>query len=381
MKQSIIIIGGGIAGFSAAQAARDTDPDARIYLICGEKRLPYYRNRIWETIADGAENGINLRDPQWYADMRIDVVSAQAVSVDQERHTLRLSDGNFLEYDKLIITTGARPVKPEAEGYDRENVVTLRNIGDMEHLRRFPGAAVVVGSGLLALDAAWNLTKEGRAVVIVARSKRLLPRLLEKQAGIFMLYATERAGIRVALRGEVASVDDEMVLLEDGRGFDASLVVLATGVKSDIRFGKKLGTMYGRGIVVDDRMHTTMPDIWAAGDCAEHNDLICDNLKTAMEQGRTAGICAAGGDAVYKRSREEYTLKAMGTELWVCGDTSAEDVLVYRDSRLGNFVGLCFRDEVLVGAELIGDISNARLLANAMDNAMSRAEAADTFLK
>jgi len=381
MEQKILIIGGGIAGLSAAQAAREADPQARIHLICGEKRLPYYRTRICEIFSGLDPEKLLVRNYQWFIDSRIDVVNAFATSINQEGRQLRFSDGSYLYYDKLIIATGAKGNIPEAEGNDRPNVVPLRFMSGIEQVRSYPGPAVIIGDGLLGLEAAWHLSREGRNVVIVGRGSRLLEKQLDKEGSIFFLNIVEKAGVRVALNGDLRSIDDDAVMLADGRGFDASAVIFAAGIKSDIRLAQKSGLECNRGIVVDAHMHTSAADIWAAGDCAEYEGRVYGLWTASMAQGAVAGTCAAGGEKVYVPDPPSYMMNAMGTKVWSGGDINNGEGICIKDSTAGNFKKLFFTDGVLTGAELIGDIGKMVALKKAIDQKISKEEAVAAFLE
>lgn len=380
MVQKIIVIGGGIAGLSAAQAARETDPAARIHLICGEKRLPYYRTRICEIFSGLDPDKLVVRNFQWFIDADIDVVMAFVTSVNSETRQVRFSDGSYLYYDKLIITTGANGNLPPARGNDSPNVVPLRKMADIGKIQSFTGPVVVVGDGLLGLEAAWHLSREGRSVVIVGRGDRLLSRQLDKEGSSFFLNIVEKAGIRVALRGDLEAIEDGQAILADGRGFDAAAVVFAAGIKSDITLANRMGLFCNRGIVVDEHMHTNLPDIWAAGDCAEYEGRVYGQWKVSMAQGSVAGACAAGADKSYEPDQPAYLMNAMGTKVWSSGDIDAADSLCEKDARKGNLIKLFFADGILTGAELIGDTGKMLGLKKAIDQGISRDKAIEQFL-
>jgi len=379
-EQKIIIIGGGIAGLSAAQAARETAPHARIHLICGEKRLPYYRSRICELFSGQDESKLLLRNTRWFMDADIHVVYAYVTSINPEIRQVRFSDGSFLYYDKLILATGAKGNLPAIPGSDLPNAIPLRSIADIQAVQSYPGPAVIVGDGLLGLEAAWHLCRAGRSVVVVGHGPRLLSRQLDEEAGIALLYIAERAGIRIAQNGEVEAFEDDLVTLADGRGFSASVLLFAAGIKSDVRLGNKAGVLCQRGIVVDDHMHTIMPDIFAAGDCAEYNDEIYGQWTMAMAQGAVAGVNAAGGEKVFVPDTRAYLLNAFGVQIWSCGNIHAADSAVRRDNRSVNFRKLFFAEDALVGVELIGDTKDMPALKKAVEQSIPKKDALSRFL-
>ena len=375
----IIIIGGGIAGLSAAQAARETDPEARIHLICEEKTLPYYRLRICELFSGADAAKLAVHNHQWFTSNNIEVLMSKATSINSAQKQVIFADGSYLFYDKLIIATGAKGNVPEAEGNDRANVRALRFLSDVEHINNIPGPAVIVGDGLLGLEAAWHLSRGGRDVVIIGRGDRLLPRQLDKEGSIFFLRLVETAGIRVALNGDLEYINDEKAGLKDGRSFEAKVVVFAAGIKSVYNLGQALDLQCGRAIMVDDHMRTSLDDVYAAGDCAEYEGRTIGLWTVSMAQGSVAGANAAGGDKAYQPVTPSYTMNAMGTKIWSLGKLDAEDVMRHADAKAGNFAKFFFEDDILLGAELLGDILPMTKIKKAIDSQASKAEARELF--
>ncbi len=381
MEQRIIVIGGGIAGLSAAQAARDQDSQARIHLVCGEKCLPYYRTRICEVFAGTDPEKLLVRNYQWFTDEQIEVINDRVTSVNVEEKQVKFTDGSYLYYDKLIITTGAVGNLPQAEGNDRDNVMPLRFLADIERISAFLGQVVIIGDGLLGLEAAWHLSRAGRSVVIVGRGDRLLSRQLDKEGSVFFLGIVEKAGIRIALNGYLEAIDDNLVRLADGRGFAAGAVIFAAGIKSLTKIGRSAGAECNRAIVVDERMQTSAPDIFAAGDCAEYQGKVAGLWTVGMAQGAVAGANAAGGDRTYQPEQPAYMMNAMGTKVWSYGDINAKDGYAAKDSQQELFCKLFFDQGLLVGAELIGDMSQMIALKKAVDQRMDKDEAIMNFLQ
>ncbi len=380
MADKIIIIGGGIAGLSAAQAARETDSEARIHLICGEKKLPYYRPRICEIFSGLDPDKLLVRNHQWFIDMNIEVVNGMVTSIDAEKHQVKLADSSYLFYDKLILATGARGNIPDAKGKDKEWVVPLRFMDDIKKISELSGPVVIIGDGLLGLEAAWHLSRAGRSVVIVGRGGRLLSHQLDHEGSVFFLSIVENAGVRVALNGYLEAIEEGLVILEDGRGFEAAVVVCAAGIKSVTKLARGLGAECNNAVVVDEHMHTSLPDVWAAGDCVEYQGRVYGLWTASMAQGAVAGACAAGADKKYQPERPGYMMNAMGTKVWSYGDILAEDGLSARDIVAMHFIKLFFDQGALVGAEMIGDTSRMLAVKKAVDVAMSKAEAIKEFL-
>jgi len=375
----LIMVGGGTAGLSAAQAAREVDPEARIHLVCGEKILPYYRPRICELFSGLTADKLTVRNYQWFMDNNIEVINARAISVDIEEKKLRFEDGSHLFYDKLVLATGATGNVPELAGGD-ENTLALRFWADIERVQRIPGPVAVVGGGLLGLEAAWHLSKAGRPVTIIERGEWLLKRQLDEEASRFFLGIVENAGARVALRGVVESYKEQQLLLDDGRVFDAACVIFAAGINPQVKLAKSIGLAVNRGVVVDGCMRASLPDIYACGDCAEYQGQVPGLWTVSMAQGMVAGKNAAGQETAYVPEAPPYMMKAMGSSIWSAG-AQTENSLTEKCSSEGKLAKLFFdADEKLAGAILIGDIGPAIALKKALAAGMNKEEAQATFL-
>lgn len=371
----IVVIGGGVAGLSAAQAARDQDSNARIHLICGEEVLPYYRPRIYELLSGTELSKLFVRNFQWFTDKNIEVVNGRVTAVNVEEKQVKFADGSYLSYDNLVIATGSKGRVPASKGSDLEHVLTFRTVADVEKMRRIPGPAVVIGGGILGLESAWHFSREGRPVVVIERGEWLLQRQLDQEASAFFLRITENSGVRVALRGDVAYIDQEKVALSDGRGFDAALVIYAAGVEPVFPLARAMGLEFDRAIKVDDTMKTSMEGVYSCGDCVELNGRVEGRWPVSMAQGAVAGKNAAGGDAQYQPVSAPYLINSMGVSIWSQGNISLEDNYTVKDPAANRFAKLFFDQGKLAGAILIGSTEKAMVLKKAIDASMPVEEA------
>jgi len=378
--KKIMVVGGGTAGLSAAQAARETDAQVRVRLVCGEKRLPYYRTRICELLAGLDAEKLTVRNYQWFTDNSIEVINGRVTSVDMEENIAYFEDGSFLHYDKLVLATGANGNLPDMKGDAAKRSMALRFLPDIERLKQTAGPIAVVGGGLLGLEAAWQLSRTGRPVVIIERGERLLGRQLDEEAARFFLSITENAGVRVALNGKVGSYEDNRLLLTDGRFFEAAMLVFAAGIIPKTKLAKAMGLTLARAVVVDEYMRSSHPDVYACGDCAEYQGQVAGLWTAAMAQGMIAGRNAAGLQEAYVPEEPPYMMNAMGSKLWSAGKAS-EDSLCMKSSSAGVFTKLFFdQSATLIGATLIGDISKALPLKKALAAGMSKEEARQNLL-
>ncbi|MCL1974920.1 MAG: FAD-dependent oxidoreductase [Firmicutes bacterium] len=371
----IIIVGGGAAGLFAAQAARETDAMSTIYLVCGEKILPYYRPRICEVFSGLDRNKLTVHNYQWFIENNIEIINGRVTSVMPEEKKVLFEDGSYLFYNNLILACGALGNKPELPGGGEKNTLALRFLSNIERVNNLPGPLALVGGGLLGLEAAWHLSQAGRPVIIVERGEWLLKRQLDEEAARFFLGLVEKAGVRVALHGQVENYDGQTLLLNDGRAFEAACVIFAAGITPQIKLGKALGLDLGRGIVVDEFMRTSLPNIYACGDCAELSGQVAGLWTVAMAQGQIAGNNAAGLEIPYKPEVPPYIMRAMGSNIWSYGAQS-ENSLVKKNSVAGKLLKLFFNEQdTLIGSILIGDISQASEIKNAIFAAINKEEA------
>ncbi len=370
----IVVVGGGIAGTSAAEAARRTDPGARITLVSDEPGLPYYRLNLTPYLAGeiGADE-LPVHPAEWYAER--DIVlrpGTRATAVAPDEGTVTLADGETLRFDRLVLATGARPAVPPIAGADRAGVTCLRTRADAERLASAPLAGrpcVVIGGGLLGLETAAALARRGARVTVVEGLDHLLPLQLTPAGAEVLRGHIEALGIAVrtgVMTGSLAG--DRRVreaVLADGSRLEADRVVINTGVTPNAALAREAGLAVRDGIVVDDRLATSpervrtsdRPGVLAAGDVAEHRGVLYGLWLAARLQGRAAGTNAAGGDATFTGIAPAYTLKGVGVDVFSIGsvrpsDPSCRAVEGRSDGTYRRFV---FRDGRLVGAILLGD--------------------------
>lgn len=377
----IVILGGGVAGTSAAQAARETNPEAEITLVAGEERLPYYRTRLLELLSATEPPQLSLRSEAWYVDQAISLCLCPAIHIDPVLNLVQLQDGSQLCYDRLVLATGSESILPNFAGQEHTRLTTIHNWQDVLTLKQLlqqdPAADIaVLGDGPLAVETAWQLAKNGNQVCLLARGRQLLPKFLDKEGSVFFLHMAERAGLRVALKSRVQETTATQVRLHCGRAFAASLLVVAVGQLPALLLPGQLNLEQKNGILVDAHMQTSTPHIYAAGDCAEFPGQSSGRWEIAMRQGAVAGSNAAGGDAVYQPKPLAFTMQAMGVSVWSYGQQS-EDGKSMRNLGQRCFGKLFFAQQRLVGAETIGMPAATLPLSKAVDDGLQRWEACE----
>lgn len=315
------ILGGGAAALEAAKAIREKDPSGLIVLLTDEPALPYMRPALTkQLLADVSAQDIQLETPAWYDAPGRDilVLMGRTVScIDPENKTVSLADGLVFPYDKLIYALGARCFVPPFEGSDRQNVIAVRTAEDARRVREIAKtakSAVVIGGGVLGLEAAWGLHQAGIAVSVVEFDARVMARQVDEDTSERIARAMKDRGVKLYTCASTAKVDDAGLHLTDGRLLPADLVIVSAGVRANAEIAAAAGIRVDRKILVDEHMATSVPDVYAAGDCA-----VCGVSYAlwdeACEMGRVAGINAAGGDAVYTPVARPVHFVGFGVEI------------------------------------------------------------------
>lgn len=331
----LVMIGAGIAGVSAAEAARAHAHDAEITLVCGEATIPYYRLNLTRLLAGEIDRGtLPIYPESWYAEQRINLLrETRVVSVEPSAQCITLDSGRTLEYDRLVLAMGSHPFVPPLDGTDLEGVLTLRTVDDVHAIQSGiasgPSCAVI-GGGVLGLECAGALAQRGVDVTVLESHDWLMPRQLNPVAGEIIEEHLNTLGIRLVKQARTRKLAGrggrvEEIHLQDGRVIPAQLVVLATGVRPDTYLARKAGLEVNRGVVVNNHLQTSDPAIYAAGDVAEHNGMLYGIWGPSQVQGRTAGVHAVGGQAVFTGVPRTNSLKVLGVHLNSVGKIVADD--------------------------------------------------------
>ena len=378
-ERTIIIIGSGIAGLSAAEAARKQDPDVKIILLSEDTYLPYHRPRLPSVVMEPEMiDRVFLHDQAWYDERQFDLrLGASVNSVDVENQRVELSDLSTLKYDKLILATGSRSFLPPMPGNDLPGVFTLWTLDDAKAISNFvekARTAVVIGGGLLGLEIAYALKKRGLDTTILERGQALLSRQLDARASAMFQEQVERLGIKVRKEASTAEIiaDPETgkvssVKLTDGSVIATDLVLVSTGVRARTETMDGVDIEIDRRFVTNNRMETNIPNVYAAGDCALMDGIWYGLWSVSTREGRVAGANAAGGDEICVIPPPPYLVNTMETRVASAGDIapkgpevtsqiSFDETQLTYDRR--NFIG-----DRLVGYILLGDTTPFSMLS------------------
>lgn len=372
MAEPLVIVGKGMAATRLVEAlARQALGRYAIAVVGAEPRRAYNRVLLSSLLAgEVAEADLELRPAGWWAAKGVTTLYGQAVAAIEPREKrVRLADGRALAYGKLVLATGSQPLRLPIPGAEKAGVITFRDIDDVAVMQAAAHAGervVVIGGGLLGLEAAYGLALGGAKVTLVHLMDRLMERQLDGEAGALLAGAMRARGVEVVLGAQTETILGEGrvtgVRLKDGREFPADLVVLAAGIRPNADLARAAGLAVNRGIVVDDGLATSDPDIFAIGECAEHRGQVYGLVEPAYEQAEALAARLAGRAATYEGSVVATNLKVSGVNLFSAGDFLGEagtETLLLRDPARGFYRKLVLRGDRLVGALLQGDTADA----------------------
>ena len=374
-----VIAGSGAAGNAAAETIRKLDPEAEIRMFTREDYHYYYRPALPEYLAgEKTLKAMTLHDGAWYEKNRIEVhLSTEIIDVRPGEKTVAASDGKTYAYDRLLLATGSRAAVPEIPGKDNEGVFTLHSAADADAMLRRAETAktlVVIGGGILGIEAGNGLRRRGLKVTVVGRNKRLLPKQMDAAGAVFLQRRLEEMGFTFHLGvtpREIARLDGRLAVhLQDGRTLETDMVLLSAGAAPDLTLARKLGLRIGKAVQVDDRLRTSLDDVYAAGDLVEHRGVYYGIWPAAMAQGRAAGANMAGKETVYGGTLQSHRLKVAGIDLVSMGDIDAEgdDACVVRsDEEKCIYRKLVIENHAVAGAILLGDLRGEKAIQAAVE--------------
>jgi nitrite reductase (NADH) large subunit len=400
----VVIIGNGIAGISVASKLRTLEPDASRLSVTILTREPfdyYARIRLPEVFASGlGPHDLEVYRPGWYEGKQIDVrKGCEAARLDLEARTVTARAGSVTAYDALVLCTGADSWKPPVANSDLEGIFTIREYGDADAIRSYIGTgtrhAVVIGGGLLGLEAARFLqgpesgsgASQGvESVTVIEIMDRLMPKQLDPEGSRILRRTLEGPGLRFALGAEVREFIGEGrvrgVRLRDGRELPAETVLFSAGIVPRIGLAREAGLAVRKGVIVDERLRTTGPDIWAAGDVAEFQGIVWGIIPAALEQAPVAAAAILGrAGPAYRQTIPQNSLKVAGIHVASYGRVDAEEgrdpgirVFTRSDEAAGRYEKYVVEEGKLVGCILLGSRTNQQFAAKRIGTPVTEEE-------
>lgn len=361
----LVIIGNGVAAIAAAESVVKKDPSIAITMISSEKYMHYSRPRVIELLSGKImQEQIIIKKNEFYHINGIKLICPKVIKgIDISLKSVIFENGEKENYDKLIIAAGAYSFIPSVDGSNNTGVFTLRTIDDANAIAEYSKdkkTAVVIGGGLLGIEAAMALNMRGLQTTIVEFFDRLLPRQLDNDAAAILQTLLEAKGLKFMLSKQAQTIkgngNELKISFKDNTSILAGLVLFSSGIRSNLKIIEGTSIVADKGIKVNNYMETSSPDIYACGDVAEYNNMVYGIWPAAREQGTVAGANAAGGKIEYKGSILSAKLKVAGIDLGSIGTIEAKvDAKVYTKNENGIFKRLFIKDEKLLGAILLGD--------------------------
>lgn len=373
-KRRLVVIGNGMAAMRTLEELLKLAPHAFDITVFGAEPLGSYNRILLSALLAGDKQRPELitHPPSWYSQHGIRLHCGDPViHIDRARRTVRSRSGVELPYDRLLMATGSRALVLPVPGAQLPGAITFRDLNDVELMiaaAREPGQAVVIGGGLLGLEAAHGLQRRGMAVTVVHACDHLMERQLDAPAAELLQRELESRGLNFVMPARTIRISGDTratgVVLQDGRELRADLIVMAVGVQPEIELARAAGLQCARGILVDDCLLTYDPGIYAVGECVQHRGQTFGLVAPLWEQAR---VCAAH---LAERSSRGYRCPQLGTRLKVggidvfsAGDYAAgpaTESLVLRDPRLGIYKRLLVENDRVRGAVLYGDVRDAQ---------------------
>ena len=381
-KNFYIILGNGAAGHYAAEAIRKRDRTGTITMISNEPYRTYNRPMLTKSIMAGLnEEQIAVEDASWYEENHIyQILGHEVVKIDPEAKEVHLDDGSKYHYTKLIYALGSECFIPPIKGADKDGVIAIRRLSDTKKVAeklKETKHAVVIGGGVLGLEAAWELKKSRCEVTVLELAPVLMGRQLDKTAGEMLKKISEGQGIQIHTGVQIEAIEGgekaEGVRLADGTVIPAELVIVSCGVRANTALAKEAGIETDRAVIVNEKMETNIPDIYACGDCAQYEGINYAIWPQAVEEGKTAGAQAAGDDNTYSTVPAALSFHGMNTALFAAGDNGQNPDLIYKtveykDEGKKQYQKYYFLNNRLCGVILIGDTSRMAEMTEALEH-------------
>jgi nitrite reductase (NADH) large subunit len=370
-RERLVVVGNGMAGLRFLEELVRRAPGRFEVTVVGAEPVPAYNRVLLSSLLAGdiGAGDVELKPRAWYAEHGVALVSGQAArALDVAARTVTLANGTVLGFDRLVLATGSDAIRLPLPGNELAGVMTFRSLADIAALERAASAgspAVVIGGGLLGIEAAYGLARRGIRVTLVYLMGRLMERQLDAEGARLLADAIEAKGVQLLLGAETRAIRGgaavEAVELKDGRVLPCGLVVMAVGIRPAGALAASGGLQVKRGIVVDDEMQSSEPGIYAIGECAEHRSVCYGLVEPCYEQACVAAAAIAGEPVRYAGSVLATNLKVSGVSVYSAGDFEGvgAETIVVRDAGVGSYRKLVVREERLAGVVLVGDTAEA----------------------
>ena len=369
-KKKLVLVGNGMAGVRCIEEILKLDQTGFEITIFGSEPHVNYNRILLSSILQGSTSfgDISLHEHEWYERHHIDLFTGETViEIDKHKQVVKTDRNRIVSYDQLIIATGSVPFSLPIPGADKQGVVTFRTIEDCQKIMEISKKSkntVVIGGGVLGLEAAKGLLNLGMTVNVVHIGPYLMERQLDETAATMLQKELERQGMKFLLEKEtkeiIGGTKANGLRFKDGTEVDADLVVMAAGVRPNVQLAKKSGIETNRAILVNDYMETSVPNIYAVGECVEHRGMIYGLVQPLYEQGKALAQRICGNEGLgYQGSVLSTQLKISGVDLFSVGmihdkDSSTQSIKIY-DEVERIYKKVVFQDHKIIGAVFYGE--------------------------
>jgi len=369
-RLKLVLVGNGLAGMRCLEDLLDMAPDRYDITVIGEEPWGNYNRIMLSPVLSGEKSftEIMLHSADWYAEKGIRFIAGDAaISIDRSRKQVHTEKGEIVAYDRLILATGSKPFIPPIPGAELEGVISFRDIQDVNRMLDYCKTkqnAVVIGGGLLGLEAAYGLKQQGMNVTVLHLMDRIMDRQLDMKASQMLKKSIEDKGIRIITEAnteELLGIDGHVtqLRLKDGTVLDADLVVFAVGIRPNKTLAEQAGLRCNRGVLVNDTMQTYDPSIYAVGECIEHRGQTFGLVEPLWGQ---AFICATHlaehGRLTFKAPTVPTQLKVSGCDVFSAGNFEPQDDfedIVLNDEKRQIYKRIIIQQDKVIGAVLFGD--------------------------
>ena len=394
MPQKLVVIGAGMASGRALEHLIEADSSAYDITLFGAEPRGNYNRIMLSPVLSGekAYEEIVTHDAEWYANNGVTTrFGEKVISVDRRRKVV-CSEAGEVSYDKLLIATGSDPFIIPLPGHDLDRVLTYRDLDDTEAMiaasKQTGSKAVVIGGGLLGLEAAAGLKARGMDVTVVHLMGHLMERQLDESAGYLLAKELTDRGINILCSSnssEIVGKDGHVtgLCLDDGTELPCDILVMAVGIRPNIALAKEAGLAVGRGVHVDDQMLTSDEDVLAVGECIEHDGATFGLVAPLYDQAKVAAATLLGKTAAFKQRAISSKLKVTGVDLFSAGDfadSEGREDIVFRDPARGVYKRLVLEEDRIVGTVLYGDTVDGNWFFGHMNEGTDVSEMRDTLI-
>lgn len=372
MRERLVVVGNGMVGLRFVEEVTRRAGDRFDITVVGAEPTPAYNRVLLSSLLAGevSEQDCRFRGRRWYLANRVRLITqARATAIDVAERELTVDGHGVVPFDRLVLATGSDPIRLPVPGMDRPGVITFRDLSDVAVMREAAIAgwpAVVIGGGLLGLEAAYGLARAGVPVTLVHLADRVMERQLDDGAARIVEAAMRGRGIDIVLAAQTVGVEGdgraEAVRLADGRTIPAALVIVATGVRPATGLAATAGLVIERGIVVDDALTTSTPRIHAVGECVAHRGTVYGLVEPGYAQAAVLARRLAGENVRYAGTPVSTRLKVSGVPVFSAGDVTppaGAEVITFSDPCAGRYARLALHAQRLVGAILVGETRHA----------------------